>query len=45
MDIGRRPVGNACFEAVAEAGHLPHLEQPARTFALLDAFAAETGRR
>ncbi|MFJ8108280.1 alpha/beta fold hydrolase [Streptomyces sp. NPDC096132] len=37
--------GNARFEAVAEAGHLPHLEQPARTFALLDAFAAETGRR
>ncbi|MEU1184593.1 alpha/beta fold hydrolase [Streptomyces sp. NPDC005820] len=36
--------GNARFEVVAEAGHLPHLEQPARTFALLDAFAAETAR-
>ncbi|MFD9429284.1 alpha/beta fold hydrolase [Streptomyces sp. NPDC060002] len=36
---------NARFEVVAEAGHLPHLEQPARTFALLDGFAAETGRR
>ncbi|MCQ9178114.1 alpha/beta fold hydrolase [Streptomyces sp. IBSBF 2953] len=35
---------NARFAAVPEAGHLPHLEQPARTFALLDAFAAETGR-
>ncbi|NEA63978.1 alpha/beta fold hydrolase [Streptomyces sp. SID12488] len=35
---------NARFEVVAEAGHLPHLEQPARTFALLDTFAAETGR-
>ncbi|NEC88449.1 alpha/beta fold hydrolase [Streptomyces sp. SID12501] len=35
---------NARFEVVAEAGHLPHLEQPSRTFALLDAFAAETGR-
>ncbi|MFF1438966.1 alpha/beta fold hydrolase [Streptomyces sp. NPDC058295] len=37
--------GNARFEVVPEAGHLPHLEQPARTFSLLDAFAAETGRR
>ncbi|KRD06273.1 alpha/beta fold hydrolase [Streptomyces sp. Root264] len=37
--------GNARFAAVAEAGHLPHLEQPARTFALLDAFAAQTARR
>ncbi|MGW1272408.1 alpha/beta fold hydrolase, partial [Streptomyces sp. NPDC002491] len=37
--------GNARFETVAEAGHLPHLEQPARTFALLDAFAAQTGGR
>ncbi|WP_406005243.1 alpha/beta fold hydrolase [Streptomyces sp. NBC_00637] len=35
---------NARYEVVAEAGHLPHLEQPARTFALLDDFAAETGR-
>ncbi|MFD9389499.1 alpha/beta fold hydrolase [Streptomyces sp. NPDC060000] len=37
--------GNARFEVVAQAGHLPHLEQPSRTFALLDAFAAETARR
>src|SRR5206468_2946323 len=26
------------FEVVPEAGHLPHLEQPARTAAALDAF-------
>ncbi|KUO08981.1 alpha/beta fold hydrolase [Streptomyces sp. DSM 15324] len=36
---------NARMEVVAEAGHLPHLEQPERTFALLDAFAARTTRR
>ncbi|MEU4876044.1 alpha/beta fold hydrolase [Streptomyces sp. NPDC021608] len=36
---------DARFALVPEAGHLPHLEQPERTFALLDAFAAETGRR
>ncbi|WP_069773452.1 alpha/beta fold hydrolase [Streptomyces sp. LUP30] len=35
---------DARFATVPEAGHLPHLEQPTRTFALLDAFAAETGR-
>jgi pimeloyl-ACP methyl ester carboxylesterase len=29
------------FEVVAEAGHLPHLEQPERTSALLDPFLAE----
>ena len=29
------------FEVVPEAGHLPHLEQPARTFAALDPFLAE----
>ncbi|TQJ57521.1 alpha/beta fold hydrolase [Streptomyces sp. NBC_00080] len=34
--------GNARFEVVPEAGHLPHLEQPARTFSLLDGFAAQT---
>ncbi|MCZ4603693.1 alpha/beta fold hydrolase [Streptomyces sp. Lzd4kr] len=38
-------LGNARFEVVAEAGHLPHLEQPRRTYTLLDAFADETGRR
>ncbi|GHD42732.1 alpha/beta fold hydrolase [Streptomyces galbus] len=32
----------ARFEVVAEAGHLPHLEQPEHTFALLDAFAARS---
>ena len=31
------------FEVVAEAGHLPHLEQPARVAALLDPFLAEAG--
>ncbi|MEU9169096.1 alpha/beta fold hydrolase [Streptomyces sp. NPDC048420] len=34
----------ARFEVVAEAGHLPHLERPERTFALLDDFAERTGR-
>jgi pimeloyl-ACP methyl ester carboxylesterase len=29
------------FEVLPEAGHLPHLEQPARAFALLDPFLAE----
>jgi pimeloyl-ACP methyl ester carboxylesterase len=29
------------FEVVQEAGHLPHLEQPERTFALLDDFLAQ----
>ncbi|MER5714165.1 alpha/beta hydrolase [Streptomyces sp. NPDC002132] len=37
-------LADAHFEVVPEAGHLPHLEQPARTFALLDAFATRTGR-
>ncbi|MEV8069125.1 alpha/beta fold hydrolase [Streptomyces sp. NPDC085995] len=36
---------DARFEPVAEAGHLPHLEQPERTFALLDDFAARTTQR
>ncbi|EFF88873.1 alpha/beta hydrolase [Streptomyces sp. e14] len=36
---------DARFEPVAEAGHLPHLEQPERTFALLDDFAARTAQR
>ncbi|GAB1333000.1 alpha/beta fold hydrolase [Streptomyces sennicomposti] len=36
---------DARFELIAEAGHLPHLEQPERTFALLDDFAARTTRR
>ena len=32
---------NAEFQVVTEAGHLPQLEQPAATFALLDAFWKE----
>ncbi len=31
-------LGNARFESVAEAGHLPQLEQPVHTFAAIDAF-------
>ncbi len=30
------------FELVADAGHLPHLEQPEATFARIDAFAGTT---
>ncbi|HEV7965658.1 MAG TPA: alpha/beta hydrolase [Actinoplanes sp.] len=33
--------GKAEFQVVAEAGHLPQLEQPAATFGLLDAFRME----
>jgi pimeloyl-ACP methyl ester carboxylesterase len=33
-------IPHAKFETVAEAGHLPWLEQPAETFRLLDAFVA-----
>ncbi|MEU2949559.1 alpha/beta fold hydrolase [Streptomyces xanthochromogenes] len=36
---------HARYVTVPQAGHLPHLEQPERTFALLDAFAAETVAR
>jgi pimeloyl-ACP methyl ester carboxylesterase len=32
---------NARFELVERAGHLPHLEQPAATLALIDSFAAK----
>ncbi|AMM22239.1 hydrolase [Frondihabitans sp. PAMC 28766] len=32
--------GDARFELIAEAGHLPQLEQPERTLARLDAFVA-----
>ena len=32
---------NARFELVIDAGHLPQIEQPAATFALIDAFAEE----
>jgi pimeloyl-ACP methyl ester carboxylesterase len=34
-------LGNARFELIADAGHLPQLEQAAATFAALDAFVAE----
>jgi pimeloyl-ACP methyl ester carboxylesterase len=34
-------LANARFELVAGAGHLPQLEQPAATFAAIDAFLAE----
>lgn len=35
--------GNARFEIVKDAGHLPQIEQPAATSALIDAFLAEHG--
>jgi pimeloyl-ACP methyl ester carboxylesterase len=43
-DYGRSYAGsfpNARFELVTGAGHLPQIEQPAATFALIDAFAKE----
>jgi pimeloyl-ACP methyl ester carboxylesterase len=36
--------GNARFEPIEQAGHLPQLEQPAATFARLDAFVAESSK-
>ena len=38
-------IPNAQFELVAEAGHLPWLEQAARTFRALDQFIATTAER
>ncbi|GGC96791.1 alpha/beta hydrolase [Tersicoccus solisilvae] len=41
-DYGRAyaaALGDCRFELVADAGHLPHLEQPEATFALLDDYA------
>jgi pimeloyl-ACP methyl ester carboxylesterase len=38
-----RAFPRARFQLVADAGHLPHIEQPAVTFGLLDAFLAGTG--
>ena len=32
------------LEVVADAGHLPHIEQPARTFAVLDPFLTDPDR-
>jgi pimeloyl-ACP methyl ester carboxylesterase len=43
VDYGRAyaaAIPGAAFELVAEAGHLPQLEQPAETFRRLDAFLA-----
>ena len=34
---------DARFERIAKAGHLPHLEQPAATFAVIDDFLAGEG--
>ncbi|WP_297628352.1 alpha/beta fold hydrolase [Nocardia sp.] len=33
--------GNAKLEIISEAGHLPHMEQPETTFAILDAYASQ----
>jgi pimeloyl-ACP methyl ester carboxylesterase len=38
-------IPGARFEIIAEAGHLPWLEQPAETFRLLDRFVVAAGRR
>jgi pimeloyl-ACP methyl ester carboxylesterase len=35
-----RSFGNTRFEVIADAGHLPQIEQPGATFAAIDAFAA-----
>jgi pimeloyl-ACP methyl ester carboxylesterase len=35
---------NARFAVITDAGHLPHLEQPAATFEVLDAFLAPVSR-
>ncbi|MFI5643302.1 alpha/beta fold hydrolase [Kitasatospora sp. NPDC051705] len=37
--------GNGRLEVVPEAGHLPHVEQPEATFALIDAHLQRTGTR
>ncbi|EKF17602.1 3-oxoadipate enol-lactonase [Nitratireductor pacificus] len=37
-------IDGARFEIIAEAGHLPCIEQPEKTAALIEAFLAETGR-
>ncbi|MFC4078456.1 alpha/beta fold hydrolase [Amycolatopsis samaneae] len=34
--------GDGRFEVIADAGHLPHIEQPEATFALLDSYLRET---
>jgi pimeloyl-ACP methyl ester carboxylesterase len=36
---------DACFELLEDAGHLPWLDQPARTAAVVDAFLREAGQR
>jgi pimeloyl-ACP methyl ester carboxylesterase len=35
-----RSLGNARYEVIADAGHLPQIEQPGATLAAIDAFAA-----
>jgi pimeloyl-ACP methyl ester carboxylesterase len=37
-------IPGAAFELIAEAGHLPQLEQPAETFRRIDAFLARNSR-